>query len=55
MRTALEDLALDHLWVVYPGEHRYPIDERISAWPIQDVAALPEALGASRRRRPTRR
>lgn len=54
MRTAIEDLALDHLWVIYPGQHRYPVDEKISVWPIRDVAALPGALGVSRRRRPLR-
>jgi len=54
MRTAIEDLALDNLWVIYPGQHRYPVDEKISVWPIRDVAALPGALGVSRRRRPLR-
>lgn len=38
MRIALSDLALDHLWVIYPGQHRYPVDERISVWPLCDVA-----------------
>jgi len=31
MRIALEDLALDHLYVVYPGEHEFPLDESITA------------------------
>ena len=44
MRMALEDLALDHLWIVYPGEHRYRIDERITAWPLQAIGELPAAL-----------
>lgn len=30
MRVALEDLALDHLYVVHPGAHHYPLDQRIS-------------------------
>jgi len=56
MRTAIEDLSLDHLWVIYPGQHRYPVEEKISVWPLRDVAMLPEALRATRpgRRRPTR-
>ena len=28
MRTALADLRLDHLWVLYPGEHTYALDDR---------------------------
>jgi predicted AAA+ superfamily ATPase len=54
MRTAIEDLSLDHLWVVYPGRHSYRADEKISVWPIQDVAKLPEALRVVRRRRRSR-
>ena len=50
MRTALEDLSLDHLWVVYPGRHAYPADERITCWPLADVPRLPEALDAPKRR-----
>jgi predicted AAA+ superfamily ATPase len=49
MRTAIEDLSLDHLYVVYPGQHRYPVDERITVWPLAEVDRLPEALESSRR------
>lgn len=28
MHIALEDLKLEHLWVVYPGTRRYPINEK---------------------------
>ena len=35
MGSALEDLKLEHLWVVYPGEHRFPIDRKVSAWPFR--------------------
>lgn len=31
MRVALADLALDHLYVVYPGEHEFPLDTSITA------------------------
>ena len=51
MRTALEDLALDHLWLVYPGAHRYPAEENITVWPLRDVPALPAALSRLRRTR----
>lgn len=44
MRVALEDLRLDHLWVMYPGIHRYPVHEKITVWPLRDIAALPGQL-----------
>lgn len=34
MRIALQDLALDHLYVVHPGEHEFPLDESITAMPL---------------------
>jgi hypothetical protein len=55
MRTAIEDLSLDHLWLIYPGEHAYPVDEAITVWPVRDVPALPETLDTSRRKGSTRR
>lgn len=30
MRIALDDLALDHLYIVYPGEKTFPMDEKIT-------------------------
>ncbi len=41
MRAALVDLRLDHLWVVYPGQHAYPVHEKIDVWPLQRVMELP--------------
>ena len=40
MRIALQDLALHHLWVVYPGDETYPLDERITALPIACLPSL---------------
>jgi uncharacterized protein len=37
MRTALQDLRLDALYVVYPGLHRYAMAERIEAVPLWAV------------------
>lgn len=34
MKTALKDLKLDWLYVVYPGTRRYPIGERIEVVPL---------------------
>ena len=44
MRVALDDLRLDHLWIVYPGETSYPVHERITAWPLCDAAQHPRRL-----------
>ena len=41
MKTALDLLELDHLWVVHPGSHRYPLEERITAWPLREIQELP--------------
>ena len=40
MHVALEDLRLNHLWVVYPGDEAYPLDDRISVLPVADVFRL---------------
>ena len=37
MHVAMEDLRLDHLWVVYPGRHRFPMAEGITAVPLDQV------------------
>jgi len=40
MRIALDDLGLDHLWVVYPGQAAYPLDQRIGALPLRDIGGI---------------
>ncbi len=40
MRVALNDLELEHLWVVYPGHKAYSLDDRISVLPIADIQTL---------------
>lgn len=37
MRIALEDLGLDRIAVVYPGEKRYPLADRIEAVPVHEL------------------
>ena len=44
MRIALDDLALDHLWVLHPGPHTYPVHEKITVWAMADLARLPGEL-----------
>ena len=41
MRVALRDLQLERLWIIYPGDQAYSLDERISALPI---GAIPQFL-----------
>jgi len=41
MQSALADLSLDHLWVVYPGAVRYAAHEKITMLPLAEVACLP--------------
>jgi predicted AAA+ superfamily ATPase len=40
MRIALQDLNLTHLYVIYPGEQAYPLEDTITAIPIQQVADI---------------
>jgi hypothetical protein len=42
--TAMRDLKLRHVWMVYPGEHVFPIDAEITAWPLRQAAALPAEI-----------
>jgi predicted AAA+ superfamily ATPase len=37
MRTALEDLRLDRLVVIYPGEQRYSLSEQVEVVPLMDL------------------
>ena len=37
MHIALEDLKLEHLWVIYPGTLRYPMTEKITALPLRQI------------------
>jgi predicted AAA+ superfamily ATPase len=40
MHIALEDLKLEHLWVIYPGTRRYPLTEKITALPLRDISTV---------------
>lgn len=40
MHIALRDLALEHLWIVYPGRQEYALDERITALPLTALPRL---------------
>lgn len=38
MRSALDDLQLDHLTVIYPGERPYPLADRVTVLPLAALA-----------------
>ena len=37
MHVAIDDLGLEHLWIVYPGSLRYSLTDRITALPLVEV------------------
>ncbi len=41
MHSALSELDLAHLWVVYPGTKEYQVHEQISVWPVNRIDQLP--------------
>ena len=47
MRVALADLALDRLWIVYPGAEAYDLDDRIEVLPVADVPRLAASLATA--------
>ncbi len=47
MRIAIEDLGLEHLWVLYPGTTAYELDDRLSVLPLRKVPNLPTRLHPS--------
>ena len=38
VKTALTDLDLDHLAIVYPGNRRYALSDRVTAFPLVSLA-----------------
>ncbi len=44
MHIAIEDLGLEHLWVVYPGDQKYTLDDRITAIPLEEAFQLAKTV-----------
>ena len=40
MHIAIEDLGLEHLWVIYPGDQKYALDSKIAAIPLEQILQL---------------
>jgi uncharacterized protein len=38
--SAVQDLELSHLWVVYPGDRAYPLTRKVSVLPIAQIGAV---------------
>ena len=44
MHIAIEDLGLEHLWVIYPGDQKYALDDKITAIPLQVIFQLADSM-----------
>lgn len=44
IHNAFKFLHLDHVWIIYPGNVCYAVSDRISVWPLKNIAELPEEL-----------
>ena len=40
MHVVMEDLGLEHLWVLYPGDRAYPLTDDITALPLKRVGTI---------------
>ena len=40
MRIVIDDLGLEHLWVIYPGDLEYPLTQDITALPLKKIGDL---------------
>lgn len=40
MRIAASELALDHLWIIYPGNETYPVAKNITTLPLKNLVDL---------------
>jgi predicted AAA+ superfamily ATPase len=44
MSVAIQDLNLEHLWVLYPGNQDYSLEEKISVTPVSSLPILTEKV-----------
>ncbi|MDA0345866.1 MAG: hypothetical protein O3C20_00530 [Verrucomicrobia bacterium] len=40
MTAALNDLKLDHFWIIYPGAQSYPVGEKIIVQSISEIQSI---------------
>lgn len=44
IHVALQDLALERVWILYPGRRRYSIHENVEVLPLSEIGSLAEFL-----------
>ena len=42
MHSAIEDLRLEHLWIIYPGDQKYALDDKITVLPLEEISQRAE-------------
>ena len=40
MRMALNELGLNHLWIIYPGKERYVLDKNVTVIPLKELSGI---------------
>jgi uncharacterized protein len=40
MRSAMAELSLGHLWIIYPGKESYPLDRNVTVISLQDLKMI---------------
>ena len=48
MHIAVQNLSLEHLWVIYPGHQEYSLDNKISVFPVDSIPRLANTLRGER-------
>ena len=48
IQVALRELKLSHLFVVYPGDERYQLDDRLTVLPAREIPRLAGELTPAR-------
>ena len=44
MIISLSDLKLNHVWVIYPGDKKYPLSPEVSVLPLKDVGIIRQMI-----------
>ena len=47
MQIAIQDLGLEHLWVIYPGHEEYTLDDKISVISVDSIDSLAKDINNS--------
>ena len=51
MRSALSDLELEHLWIVYPGQAAYRLEDRVTVLPLAEIHQAARLAGTAQVRK----